>query len=551
MLFRCHRAAVAWLLVGLMVLTPALSYAQPPAASQPSAAGGKSAVDLGYVTPETLAAVLLHPRRVLTAPENEMLPIEVISAAGIKELGVDPLDIEQLLVIAEPPQEGPPQVAAVLRLAKPLAQAEVFAPLWEQTAEAELDGKKYRQAQNPLALSIFRPDERTLILAHDPLLRKLLRQHAQPPAGEMSQVLSRIPDPPDVLAVLLVAPLRPLLKGTLEQVPLPPPLAGVEQVPDLLNLVGVRVNMTGDMAMSLTLRAESEQAAEQLDALIGRLLETARQAMLAEVAKQGESSDPVEQAAARYAQRISSRLLTAFRPQRKGSLLTLGTKGQGQLQVATIGVLVALLLPAVQAAREAARRTQSSNNLRQIGLALHMYHDTHKAFPGRANLDPQGKPLLSWRVHILPFVEQAALYERFHLDEPWDSPHNRELIPLMPQLYRNPSGNPPPGRTNYLAPSGNGMLFAGNQGRRIQEIPDGTSNTIMALEVDDSRAAIWTQPDDWTPEPQDPLAGLGSAHPGGFEVLMADGSVRFMSKSIDPREFQALLTIAGGEVVGR
>jgi prepilin-type processing-associated H-X9-DG protein len=95
------------------------------------------------------------------------------------------------------------------------------------------------------------------------------------------------------------------------------------------------------------------------------------------------------------------------------------------------------------------------------------------------------------------------------------------------------------------------MLFAGNQGRGIREIPDGTSNTIMALEVDDSRAAIWTQPDDWTPQPQDPLAGLGSARPGGFQVLMADGSVRFLSKTIAPQEFQALLTIAGGEAVGR
>lgn len=551
MLLRCHRGAVAWLLVGLTVLTPALSYAQPPGSAPPAAAGAKAAVDLGYVTPETVAAVVLHPRRVLTAPESEMLPIEVISAAGIKELGLDPLDIEQLLVIAEPPQEGPPQVAAVLRFAKPLAQGEVLAPLWQQTAEADLDGKKYRQAQNPLALSIFRPDDRTLILAHDPLLRKLLRQHAQPPGGEMSQVLARIPEPPDVLAVLLVAPLRPLLKGTLDQVPLPPPLAGVEQVPDLVNLVGVRVNLTGDMAMSLTLRAESDQAAEQLDALIGRLLETARQAMLTEVAKQADSPDPVEQAAGRYAQRISSRLLTAFRPQRKGSLLTLGTKGQGQMQVATIGVLVALLLPAVQAAREAARRTQASNSLKQIGLALHNYHDTHQKFPGRANTDPQGKPLLSWRVHILPFLGESALYERFHLNEPWDSPHNQELIPLMPQLYRNPSGNPPPGRTNYLAPSGDKMLFGGNQGRGIREIVDGTSNTIMALEVDDSRAAIWTQPDDWTPQPQDPLAGLGSAHPGGFQVLMADGSVRFLAKTIAPQEFQALLTIAGGEVVGR
>lgn len=551
MLLRRHLSAVAWLLIVVMSLTPAFSYAQPPATRPPAAAGAKAAVDLGYVTAETVAAVVVHPRRVLTAPEMEMLPIEVISAAGKKELGIDPLDVEQVLAIAEPPQEGPPAVAVVLRFAKPLAPGEVFAPLWQQTTEGELEGKKYRQAQNPTALSIFRPDDRTLILASDPLLRKILRQHARPPEGEMSRVLTRIPEPPDVLAVLLVAPLRPQLKGLLDQAPLPPPLAGVEKVPDQLNLIGVRANLTGDMATSLTLRAEDEAAAVQLDELIGRLLETARQMMLAEMSKQAASPDPIEQAAAQYAQRISTRLVKAFRPERKGSVLTLGTKGQGQMQIASIGVLVALLLPAVQAAREAARRTQSANNLKMIGLAMHNYHDVYKAFPARANFDAQGRPLLSWRVHLLPFLDQQALYKRFHLDEPWDSPNNRELIPLMPALYRNPSGNAGPGRTHYLAPAGEGMLLAGNKGRRLHEITDGTSNTIMALEVDDSRAAIWTQPDDWTPDPQRELAGLGTAHPGGFMVLIADGSVRFVSKTIDPKTFQNLLTVAGGEAVGR
>ena len=260
-----------------------------------------------------------------------------------------------MLAIAEAPQgEGPPAVAVVLRFAKPVAPGEVFAPLWRQTTEGEVEGKKYRQAQNPMALSIFRPDDRTLMLGNDPLLRKILRQHAQPPTGEMSRVLARIPEPPDVMAVLLVAPLRPLLKGSLDQVPLPPPLAGVETVPDLLNLIGLRANLTGDMAMSLTLRAENEAAAGQLDELIGRLLETARQMMLAETSKQAASPDPIEQAAAQYAQRISTRLMQAFRPERKGSVLTWGTKGQGQMQIATIGVLVALLLPAIQAARSGA-----------------------------------------------------------------------------------------------------------------------------------------------------------------------------------------------------
>jgi len=100
------------------------------------------------------------------------------------------------------------------------------------------------------------------------------------------------------------------------------------------------------------------------------------------------------------------------------------------------GILVALLLPAVQSAREAARRAQCSNNLKQIALAFHNYHDTYRTFPPAYIPDEDGNPKHSWRVLILPFLEQRALYEQYNFDEPWDSPNNRIVgnasIPTMP-----------------------------------------------------------------------------------------------------------------------
>ena len=108
--------------------------------------------------------------------------------------------------------------------------------------------------------------------------------------------------------------------------------------------------------------------------------------------------------------------------------------------IAIIAVLIALLLPAVQAAREAARRSQCVNNLKQIGLAMHNYHAQQNKFPGAAITNKQGKPLLSWRVAILPLLDQQGLYEKFKLDEPWDSPHNRALLTSI--LFRLPSSEP-------------------------------------------------------------------------------------------------------------
>ena len=116
---------------------------------------------------------------------------------------------------------------------------------------------------------------------------------------------------------------------------------------------------------------------------------------------------------------------------------------------ATSGVLVALLLPATQSAREAARRAQCTNNIKQIMLAMHNYLSANNSFP-RDITDKDGKPLLSWRVAILPYIEQAELYNKFKLDEPWDSPHNKELLKEMPPTFLCPSrAKPGPFTTSY------------------------------------------------------------------------------------------------------
>ena len=193
---------------------------------------------------------------------------------------------------------------------------------------------------------------------------------------------------------------------------------------------------------------------------------------------------------------------------------------------ATTGVLVALLLPAVQAAREAARRNQSTNNLKMIGLAMHNYHDVNKHFPAAAIADKNGKPLLSWHVAILPYVEETVLYKQFHLDEPWDSEHNRTLIPLMPSVYANPNLGPTDGKTNYLVPTGEKTLFAGKEGPGMRAILDGTSKTIMLVEADADHLVEWTRPDDLKIDFKQPLAGLSGFRPGVFLALFADGSVR-------------------------
>ncbi len=218
---------------------------------------------------------------------------------------------------------------------------------------------------------------------------------------------------------------------------------------------------------------------------------------------------------------------------------------------ATSGVLVGLFLPAVQSAREAARRAQCVNNLKQIALASLNYEAANGAFPGNI-VDKDGKPLLSWRVAILPYIEEAELYEKFKLDEPWDSPHNKPLLDEIPTIYHCPSDQyPDPTLTNYRGFEGPRAMFEKGRKVQLQDFLDGTSNTLMVVEAE--AGVPWSKPDDLPFDPEAPpspsLYGAGSKHPGGFNAAFADGSVRFLKRSINSMLLKALITRDGGEVI--
>jgi hypothetical protein len=219
-----------------------------------------------------------------------------------------------------------------------------------------------------------------------------------------------------------------------------------------------------------------------------------------------------------------------------------------------------LVSSVLEPVRESAIRSVCSNNEKQIILAIHNYNASHKdAFPPAYSTSPDGKPLLSWRVLILPYLDQqGSLYKEFHLDEPWDSPHNRALIARMPEVYRCPMESTEAaraGKTRYVAPRGTGTFFRGAQPINVKEITDGTSYTIAFIDGGDDRAVPWTKPDDWdvSPAATDPFRGIFEAHRSrrrhGTTAAMADGAVRFLTDKIKPATLRALLTVAGNEVV--
>ncbi|HLN28659.1 MAG TPA: DUF1559 domain-containing protein [Gemmataceae bacterium] len=229
------------------------------------------------------------------------------------------------------------------------------------------------------------------------------------------------------------------------------------------------------------------------------------------------------------------------------------------LMLPLIAIMVGLLLPAVQKVREAASRMSTQNNLKQLSLAMLNYEATNGSLPPDVVYSKDGKPLYSWRVLLLPYLGEQDLYKEFHLDEPWDSAHNKPLLARMPNAFRMPGdANLGQTETHYQVFVGGGALFDAPEPRRpedpefkpprctrLADIDDGVSNTILFVEAAD--AVSWTQPIDLIYSPNKPLPSLGHVSPSGFNVAFADGSVRFVSKNFDERVLRAAITRSGHE----
>jgi hypothetical protein len=215
---------------------------------------------------------------------------------------------------------------------------------------------------------------------------------------------------------------------------------------------------------------------------------------------------------------------------------------------ATIPLLGAVGIPAITSARRSARRVQSMNNLRQLAIAMHSHDASMGRFPAAYIADTDGKPLLSWRVRILPYVESNRLYDEFRLDEPWDSEHNKKLIDRMPEIFKSPGGDAGPGKTRYMTVRGKDTAFPGGEGIRVAEIRDGTSNTVMIVEAG-GKSVIWTKPDDFEYDADDPMNGLIGIRRDGFNAAFCDGSCRFLSAELAKEMLLALFTRGGGETV--
>ncbi len=536
-----------------------LAVALLPAVARPQA----PTPDLALVPGDALA--VLHVRVAEVWKTDAMSDVRKLFAkagpAALAKLDADftpsPSTLDRITVVVLPAQERsePPRLATILAFNEPYDAAKLKAAYLGNAVAKKAGGKAYLDDDRS-GLAVYFADDRTLVFSDSKMLPGFLEM-AGKGEGPLKPALAMAAK--NQLTLALNPARLPVTADDLRAA-----------MPDLVPLLAAeRFTLTGNViketVFNWTLDFGSKEAAADGGKALKKLAEIGRQT-LDPIRRQAEQAfagrrngaeprplDELPEAVIGLAGLGGLNILDAFLAD--PPLTVVGNSVQLKLTLpewasqytALSMASMGLALPAVQKVRNAAARAKASNNLKQIALAMHNFESAYQVFPPAAIVDKKGKKLLSWRVQILPYIEQDNLYKQFKLDEPWDSDHNKKLIPLMPPVYADPRAEAKPGQTYYKVFVGKDAGFDWVQGRKIFDFTDGTSNTMLIAAG--GTPVVWTQPDDFEFDAEKKLPDLT----GPFEELLVafcDGSVRVLRKGLPEATLKALITRAGGEVVG-
>lgn len=508
------------------------------AIEQRMAAGDPFNIVLEYMPQDTLAAVAASPKAMTMNTRLQTMPFELIQSFGLQEFGVDPLSMEAVVgfvVVDNPSAPKPPLQRGVIFRLRDNAPAN-FAWLKRMQEEKRGDRTVFKEpGSSPESLCSIELEDRVFFFGTEGALNKVLSREGR---SRVAGMIRSDRQKGQIISAADIAAMRPLLKLALQESPrLPPPLEALKQLPPDTDNIRLSLDLSIGLGVMLSLFANDEQAANKSLAAIAEAIDFGFE-ILQENVLSGLSRS-VDVPTQKYAQRMTNRMRGQIQPRVRANHVLIQTN---LVEGAFAPAAVAMLLPAIQSARGAAKKTIEANNLKLIGLALHNDHLVRRTFIPASGL----RGNLSWRVHLLPYLDHADLYGQFKLDEPWDSPHNKTLIPQMPDLFRVQGAEP--GTTSIHVLLGPGTLFGdGTVARSLSDITDGSSNTILAVQAGPNVAETWTKPGGLRVTSATTISALGNIG-DQFQVLRADGSVYQEEKRADSRELFKAFTHAGGEV---
>ncbi len=534
------------------------------ALAQGGAAGNYPSLDVSLLPAETKLLIALKPAALLernqvkafvqTMLQGDLFPSKFLIA---------PEEIEQLACFWEGlPDAGPPDNPAftpppsgvIVRSTKAQEWKKRLAEQFGSTEELRLAGQTCFRLGQPIIpeACAFAADDRTLVIAAPNTLRDLIQdRRTAAPRRVWDQVWEKSSGAQFIAAVdtrwlrrrLFVDSANASAFGTkLDTIA---PL--LEKSRAYVISVETSAGITVDVRALTSGADDAKPVAETMQAVL-TLARNAVDGFIQESAVK-PAGEPMKRAMA-----AAGSLLSQAKIETSENVVHLQAKSTVELPA-----LLNSLSPALATARLAAGRAQSINNLKQIGLAFHNYAQANGHLPPPALLggDPKKFPY-SWRVALLPYLDQDALYREYRFDEPWDGPNNSKLIDRMPSVYSVPGpGGAPLSRSkaSYYVFAGQTTLLGspwvpGGQNpepTRFEQVTDGVSNTILAVEWDGN--VPWTKPVDIPFDPNAAVPALGGFWSDEVNVLLGDGSVRGMRKEIFPNILKALVTRAGNEVI--
>ena len=381
-------------------------------------------------------------------------------------------------------------------------------------------------------------DSKTILLGPEKTLEAMLSPRKK--SEEAKARFEKLYPANDIAAVLDLEPVEELVQQMSQQLPMAPLVKSIVGLAATIDTTG-----TGESHLNLTVEMSDAANAQQLNAIAMGGFQMAKVQALGQLS--GDSSPVSEEVVAVLTELLDSVTIEAVDETVELDIPKVKDTDQFFKDVTPA---IKELVKGIAESQKAAARRMKTMPLREIGLAFHNYHDIYNGFPSYCapQSSPEDNKGLSWRVYLLPLLGESALYEEFHLDEPWDSDHNKTLIERMPKIYEC-EGVEKPGHTSYHVFTGEGTPFGNEEPIGISSITDGTSNTVMVVQAGPDKADVWTKPSGIEFNSEDPKAALGKLAET-FLILLCDGSVRDISSDIDDATLTRLIQHADGEVVG-
>lgn len=532
---------ICWLITALWIHAAQLAaWGQTPAEPVAGTAGQDEIVQrLSRLPSNTVLAMVARPSTILASPTISRVPIEVSLEGFRQQTGMDLSQVEWLLAFGERPVDGPLSFGMVVRFVGQFDWRKLPQSTLRDTQLGLLDGRPYRQGRNPRSISICLWDEHTLILAPDATVRRVMgpMPASRPESAAVTIVRSRLPQQLDLHAVVDLERLRDLMPALCgAMAPATISTAEIGQLVEDLSVVELRIRLSRELVMGMNLYGRDVEAAARLERLCA---EWAAAPGAADVASGPTAAAGLTPASA-YARRVLWQMLQRTPPRRRDEQVQLGFRGEVTDQVAAMASL-AMLLPNSERSGGITGHLETCDALQRLASAMRAFAAEHQQMPTTLSSDASGRPLLSWRVRLLPYLGHSSLYEQFRLDEAWDSPHNQALVAQMPEVFQHPD-RAADGRTTYLVPvldpAPQHPLDFSTTAAAVGDSP----RKLLLIDASTSQAVVWTQPVDLEINMQQVGESLGDKAKSGFVGARADGIVEFFPPSLSPAELQRLFT---------